>query len=186
MARRARTLWRELETESGAALLTECGVSWFAHRDDGWEAETERVLRELGHPDRTLVRRGGGGAFPVVRRRRPGVGAARAGGRRVRAQTAVQTLAGQAGAHGAKVIRARATPAGDAVALEDGRTLEGDRIVWSCGGWLPKLFPELVTLRVTRQELFFFDGGRLGPRHARAGSTTSARCTGQATSTRSA
>src|SRR3954449_1556409 len=45
MARRARTLWRELEAEAGADLMTECGISWFAHRDDGWEAQSERTLR---------------------------------------------------------------------------------------------------------------------------------------------
>jgi glycine/D-amino acid oxidase-like deaminating enzyme len=45
------------------------------------------------------------------------------------------------------------------VALDDGRTLEADRVVWSCGGWLTKLFPGLVSLTVTQQELHFFDGG---------------------------
>ena len=40
-ARRARTLWRELEEESGDDLLAECGVVWFAHRADGWEAASE-------------------------------------------------------------------------------------------------------------------------------------------------
>src|SRR4051812_14285877 len=50
MARRARTLWRELEAESGADLMTECGVSWFAHREDGWEAQSEKTLKTLGIP----------------------------------------------------------------------------------------------------------------------------------------
>ena len=96
----------------------------------------------------------------------------------LRAQRAVQALARQAAAAGAEIVRARAVPVGDAVALGEGngrgggtgalgeggaasgtRFLEGDRIVWCAGGWLAKLFPEFVTLRVTRQELFFFDGG---------------------------
>src|SRR3954451_18492683 len=47
MARRARTLWRELEAESGEDLLHECGVSWFAHGEDGWEAQSERTLERL-------------------------------------------------------------------------------------------------------------------------------------------
>ena len=38
MARRAQTLWRQLEEESGEELLVECGMAWFAHREDGWEA----------------------------------------------------------------------------------------------------------------------------------------------------
>src|SRR6185503_13339712 len=77
----------------------------------------------------------------------------------LQAAKAVPTLAAQAQERGARLVRAHATPAGDAVDLDDGRTLEGDRVVWSSGGWLTKLFPDVVTLRVTRQELFFFDGG---------------------------
>src|SRR5918999_4100719 len=48
MARRARTLWRELEREAREDLLLECGVAWFAHGDDGWEAESERTLAAQG------------------------------------------------------------------------------------------------------------------------------------------
>ena len=85
----------------------------------------------------------------------------------LRAQRAVQDAGAPgrgAGASGARELRraARATAGRrrDVRARRrTARTLEGDRIVWSCGGWLAKLFPELVTLRVTRQELFFFDGG---------------------------
>src|SRR3954451_11119182 len=50
LARRARTLWRELEAESGEELLVECGVAWFAHSEDGWEAESERTLAAHGVP----------------------------------------------------------------------------------------------------------------------------------------
>src|SRR3954466_6198671 len=37
-ARRARTLWQELEAATGTELLLERGLVWFAHRDGGWEA----------------------------------------------------------------------------------------------------------------------------------------------------
>ncbi len=159
MARRARTLWRELEAEAGVDLYTECGVSWFAHRDDGWEAKSERVLGELGIPnERWTVEQAaarfesfaGNDLRSVLHEPEAGV---------LRAQHAVQALARQAAAAGAEIVRARATPAHEAVTLDDRRTLEGDRIVWSCGGWLAKLFGDFVTLRVTRQELFFYDGG---------------------------
>ena len=56
-------------------------------------------------------------------------------------------------------MRGRARPDGDRALLDDGTVLEGDRVVWSCGGWLAGLFGDLVQLRVTCQELFFFDGG---------------------------
>src|SRR3954471_5289191 len=45
-ARRALELWREIDP----AVLVEAGVAWFARREDGWEAESEATLRELGIP----------------------------------------------------------------------------------------------------------------------------------------
>src|SRR3954469_6915642 len=50
MARRARTLWRELEQEAGVRLLPETGGSWFAHGEHGWESDSLRVLNDLGIP----------------------------------------------------------------------------------------------------------------------------------------
>ena len=37
--------------------------------------------------------------------------------------------------------------------------LEADAVVWACGGWLADLFPGLVTVTTTHQDLFFIDGG---------------------------
>src|SRR4051812_27388709 len=54
-ARRAYALWRELEAATGESLLVETGLAWFAHREDGWEAHSERVLRELDIPVERLT-----------------------------------------------------------------------------------------------------------------------------------
>lgn len=158
MSRRARTLWRELERESGADLLVECGLCWFAHRDDGWEAQSERVLAELGIPTERWSVEDAARRFPSFRGddlawvlHEPEAGV-------LRAQRAIRTLAAQARRRGARIVRGRAHPDGSDVVV-DGTTLEADRVVWSAGGWLAALFPGLVTLRVTRQELFFFAGG---------------------------
>jgi glycine/D-amino acid oxidase-like deaminating enzyme len=155
MARRARTLWRELEAESGEALLHECGVAWFAHSADGWEAASERTMTALGIP---AERVDGAALFPSLRDDdlafvlfEPEAGV-------LRAQRAVRALAAQAVAHGARLVRGRARPDGDGVEV-DGERLEGDVVVWACGGWLGKLFGDLVSLSVTRQELLFLDGG---------------------------
>jgi len=161
MARRARELWRELEADSGARLLHECGICWLAHREDGWEAQSLATLARLGIPAARESVEACGRRFPsfagddlawALYEPEAGV---------LRAQLAVRTLAARAAAHGARIVRSRAEPldGGAAVALDDGRTLSGDRVVWSCGGWLMRLFPEHVRLRVTRQELFFFAGG---------------------------
>ena len=158
MARRARTLWRELEAESGAELMLECGMAWFAHREDGWEAASERVLAAQGIPCERLDVAEAARLFPsfggedltfVLLEHDAGV---------VRAQRGVQVLAAQARAHGARVVRGRARPEG-AAAVVGGERLEGDVVVWACGGWLAGLFGDIAPVAVTRQELLFVDGG---------------------------
>jgi sarcosine oxidase len=159
MAWRARTLWRELEAESGEELMLVRGVAWFAHTEDGWDAASERTLAAQGIPVERLEVGEAAKLYPSFGGRdlafvvfEPEAGA-------LRAQRAVQALARQAQAHGARLLRGRARPEGAAAVLEDGTRLEGDAVVWACGGWLAGLFGDLVTIRVTRQELLFIDGG---------------------------
>ncbi|MBE2319012.1 FAD-dependent oxidoreductase [Solirubrobacter sp. CPCC 204708] len=158
MARRARTLWRELEAETGTDLLTECGVSWFAHRDDGWEAASAQTLHALDIPAERQDVADAARRFPslngadltwVLHEPEAGV---------LRAAHAVRALAQAATERGARIVHGRAAPDGDRVVLE-GDVYEADRVVWSCGGWLATLFPAVVQLRVTLQQLFFYDGG---------------------------
>jgi len=158
-ARRARTLWRELEAECDEELLVECGLTWFAHREDGWEAQAIASFEGLGIPYERLAPEAGARLFPsfspdglayLLHEPEAGV---------LRAQRAVRALARRAVAHGAQLVRATARPEGAAARLDDGRVLEADVVVWACGAWLGRLFAEHLRIQSTRQELFFFDGG---------------------------
>jgi sarcosine oxidase len=146
---RARELWRELEAETGRELLVECGVVWFARREDGWESESERVLRAEGIPVERLAPEDGRRFFPSFEPDglefllwEPEAGV-------LRAAEATRATAEEAACAGVRVLREAAEP---------GR-VEDDVVVWACGAWLASLFPGLVPLRVTRQDLFFLDGG---------------------------
>jgi glycine/D-amino acid oxidase-like deaminating enzyme len=158
-ARRARTLWHELEQATGEELLLERGMLWFAHREDGWEAMSERTMRAQDIPVERLDVADAARRYPSFRGddlafvlHEPEAGA-------IRAAHAVRALMRAAREEGAIVKRGRATPVGAGVSLEDGTHLEAGAVVWACGCWLRDLFPGLVQLRVTRQELLFFDGG---------------------------
>src|SRR3954463_14069213 len=63
-ARRARTLWRQLEAESGADLLIECGLVWFARRAAGGEGASEATMRAQGIPVERLGAEEGARLFP--------------------------------------------------------------------------------------------------------------------------
>jgi glycine/D-amino acid oxidase-like deaminating enzyme len=158
-ARRAWSLWGELEAESGVELVVRCGLVWFAHREDGWESAAHRTLSGLGIPVEWL-------STPETARLYPSFAGDDLTGALlepeagvVRAALAVQTLAERAAAYGARLERAVARPDGRAAVLDDGRRLEADVVVWACGAWLGALFPGLMRLATTRQDLYFFDGG---------------------------
>jgi sarcosine oxidase len=176
-ARRALELWREL----GEGVLVESGVAWFARREDGWESDSERVLRAAGIPVERMSPEEGARLFPsvsvddlafvlhepeagvlraadgvqaLVRRAREGgarvvIGEARPDGERVRllaGGSRAEAAGARAGGSGAEAAGARA-----------GATLEADVVVWACGAWLGRLFPELVPMRVTFQQLVLFE-----------------------------
>jgi sarcosine oxidase len=156
-ARRARELWRELESEAGEELLVECGVVWLARRFQGWEAASEATLRAEGIP---VERVDPLDPFPSLAAEDLSWALLEPDAGLLRAAAATRALARCAGARGAEVVRGAARPAGDRVEV-DGRTLEGDVVAWACGGWLPSLFPGVLDVRVTRQDVLFF--GAPGP-----------------------
>src|SRR3954452_9547625 len=148
-ARRAWELWHEIDPE----LVVPSGVLWLAHRDDGWGAESERTLRGLGIPCERIDPAGlfpsfaGGDVLWGLWEPEAGV---------LRARDATKTLTAQAVKAGATLAFSEARPDGAAVVLDDGRRVEADRVVWACGAWLNGLFPGVVDLRITQQDVFYF------------------------------
>jgi sarcosine oxidase len=156
LVRRARDLWRELEAETGVEVYVEAGVAWFAQSATGWEADSERVLSARGIPTERLE------PGAAAERLYPDLGVAdlvyvllepEAGV--LRARRATCTLADAAVRRGARFVGGRAEPYGPRVRL--GRAvLEADHVVWACGPWLAGLFPGVVELRVTKQDVLYF------------------------------
>jgi sarcosine oxidase len=148
-ARRAWELWHDIDPE----LVVPSGVLWLAHREDGWEAESERTLTGLGIPceriDPAMLFPSFAGEDVLWGLWEPEAGV-------LRAREATKALAAQAVRAGATLAFAEARPDGAAVVLDDGRRLEADRIVWACGAWMPALFGDLVDLRITQQDVFYF------------------------------
>jgi glycine/D-amino acid oxidase-like deaminating enzyme len=154
-AKRALELWRELEQESGVELFVPSGVAWFFADSGDWAEASERALTEEGIAFERLEPEDARGLFPSFDPtglksvlHEPGAGV-------LRARDATRVLAEQAVARGARLVYGRAAPVDGAVSFGGGR-IEADRVIWSGGAWLAGLFPDLVQLTVTRQEVFFF------------------------------
>ena len=154
-ARRAWEQWLELEQETGKALLVRCGVVWLAHDTEGWEADSERVLRAEGVPTERLTPAETAELFPSFAGADLAFGLWEPEAGALRARDATQAIAALAQAKGVRFVGGEARPAGDGVEV-DGARLDADVVVWACGAWLAGLFPDHARLRVTRQEVIHF------------------------------
>jgi sarcosine oxidase len=158
MSRRALELWRELDPR----LVCAAGVAWFARAADGWESESERTLTRLGIP---CERIDPGDLFPSVFTDDLAFTLLEPEAGLLRARDGVRALADRAVQAGATRIVAVATPDGERAVLDDGRVLEADHVVWACGAWMAQLFGDVLQLRITHQDVYYFgaDGGWAAP-----------------------
>ena len=152
LARRALELWRELDP----GLVVQAGVAWLARRPDGWEAAAERTLTALGI---ACERVDAAALFPSVDASDLAFTLLEPQAGILRARDATRALADDAVARGARLMLADARPDGADVVLGDGTRLRADRVAWACGAWLPALFPGVVRLRITQQDVFYFGAG---------------------------
>jgi sarcosine oxidase len=154
-ARRALELWRELESESGADLFVPAGVAWFFRDSLAWAEDSERALRSEGIPVERMTPAEAAGLFPSFDADGIETALYEPDAGLVRARDATRVTAEQAIARGARLVEGAARPAGGALEV-GGCRLEADFVVWAGGAWLAHLFPDLVRLTVTRQDVFFF------------------------------
>jgi sarcosine oxidase len=165
-AREARQAWIDFGDSIGERLFLECGMAWFAHRDDGFEAHSIATLTSLGVPIERVPADEIGERWPGVNGEdlafvafEPEAGLLMAR----RGVAAVVRAFGQAG--GRFELSGVRPGARDGrrlldVVSADGARHGGGTFVFAAGPWLPQLFPELLgeRIRVTKQDVLF-----LGP-----------------------
>jgi glycine/D-amino acid oxidase-like deaminating enzyme len=141
-AQRGLELWRELERESGQQLFEPVGLVWFDSGSGDFTRRSEQTLKKLRIACERLTAEDARGLFPSVggddlhsALYEPDAGV-------LYARAATRALAA-----GLEIEAVRATPASPP---------EADVVIWACGAWLPKLFPDLIEQRIVRRDVFFF------------------------------
>lgn len=160
-AHRSRQLWTDLFEHAGKPeLFQSTGALWTAPAGDERMASTTQTFEKSGVRWASLSPEQIERDYPQIRfsSKREGIFEPDAGV--LMARRAVQLVVRQAIDGGVEYIgEPAAPPNGDAaVRTLSGGELRGTDIVYACGAWLPKLFPELLKghIRPTRQEVYYF------------------------------
>jgi glycine/D-amino acid oxidase-like deaminating enzyme len=151
----SRSLWRQIEVETGAKVLAEVGMTWFAGENDEWEMASRAVLEGCGVPVDSIPVTDARSFFPNVcvddlkyLLHEPKAGL-------LYARKALLALIGDAVRRGARFCGQKAAPIDSGVQL-DGDRLFADHVVWACGGWAAQAFPDLLRASVVQQDTYFF------------------------------
>jgi sarcosine oxidase len=144
MSIRSLALWQELFDRTGRVLFHRTGVLWVARDDDPYSVATRDTLLRCGVeiellPPAELARR-----YPQMRLDNPrAFGIFEPNSGVLMARRAVAAVIEDADI----VYETRA--------VSSPRDVHAGAVVFACGPWLPKLFPELPIFP-TRQEVWFF------------------------------
>ena len=160
-AQRSLRMWEKLfaDCDNAAPLFHRTGVLWLAREPDAYCEATLKNLLTVGARAERLNLNELRTRFPQMKFDgvdwavfEPDAGV-------LMARRAVQTVALKARANGVDYLEdAIAAPViGRDVRTTSGKEISAKHLVFACGPWLPKLFPDLLgeLIHVTKQEVFF-------------------------------
>jgi len=160
-AQRSFEIWQQFfaGSASPASLFHQTGMLWLAREQDEYCEATLKTLRTVGarceRVDHNELRE----RFPQLDFTGVAWGILEPDAGVLMARRAVQAVALQARANGVDYLEeAIAAPVLEQnVRTTSGREIAAQQLVFACGPWLPKIFPDLLgdLIHVTRQEVFF-------------------------------
>jgi glycine/D-amino acid oxidase-like deaminating enzyme len=160
-AHRSLRMWEQLfaECDSATPLFHRTGVLWLARDTDAYCEATLKNLLAVGARAERLSFGELRGRFPLLQFDGVDWGILEPDAGVLMARRAVQAVALKARANGVDYLEEGivAPVVSRDVRTSAGREIVAEHLVFACGPWLPKLFPDLLgeLIHVTRQEVFF-------------------------------
>lgn len=156
MARESLAAWKEVSARAATPLFYNTGVLWFSPADDDYMAKSLGYLDRTNTPVRRMDRAALAQAYPQMRFFEGEAGflemetGALVAGRGVQTVAALNALSVRVAASG--------PPRKKRGVFEPAAGVRAAKLVYACGPWLPRIFPELLDRRIvaTRQEVIHF------------------------------
>lgn len=149
--RRALGHWRDLERSAGSPLFVQSGVLWLASDAQTFEQESFDSLTALGIPVARWSHDDLAARVPVLDPTGVPWALFEPEGGALLARPAVVATILRFEAEGGEMVVGRVAPPAvasggsiDRVLLDDGKSIEGEAFVFTCGPWLPDLFPDIL------------------------------------------
>ena len=163
-AARSLQLWKALFRETRVPLFLKTGVLWLCSELDHYTQELLRTLASESIPHEELSTAEITARFPQINVDDISFGILEPESGALLARRAVQAVLEDAGRQGVQyVVDAVVPPEATnghlgSIRTSQGEAFSGSTFVFSCGAWLPQLFPGLLKDRIfpTRQEVFYF------------------------------
>ncbi len=160
---RSLALWKNLFEVSGEPLFSQTGVLWLAHDGDPYPTQTIETLQRVGVRYEQLTADELSSRYPQFELQGISWGLCEPDSGVILARRAVQAVVRAAIQGGVEYLQDAVVPPKDAenphqIVTLTGRHILAENLVFACGPWLPKLFPQLLGERIhpTRQEVFYF------------------------------
>lgn len=156
MAQASLAAWEALSARQGLPIFHRTGVLWFSPADDPYMRASLAWLAAQDLPHRELDGAGLAGAFPQIAFRPGEAGFVEAHTGALIAGRGVQSVVADAGLAPIRSIAHAPQLDGEAYRVAEG--VRARHVVYACGPWLPKLFPDALAGRIvaTRQEVYHF------------------------------
>jgi len=157
MARESLSAWAEVSARGREPILHRTGVLWFSPATDDYMAKSVDWLAANQAPHRRMDLAGLSAAYPQIVFREGESGFLETNSGALIAGRGVRAVLADAGLE-AQILKAGPPERDAGGAYVVGPGLRASTLVYACGPWLPKLFPQVLGGRITatRQEVFHF------------------------------
>lgn len=159
---RSLEVWKTFSQQIGRELFQKTGVLWLSNGADTFVEQTHQILQDAGVPCHKLSPAEIRKDYPQLSFPEVIMGVLEPESGLLMAREAVQAVVDDCAKNGVDYSLVKVRPFVessklDAVHTSAGESISGGAFIFSCGPWLPKLFPDLLAERIrpTRQEVFF-------------------------------
>ena len=148
--------WKKIEKLAGEKLFYDTGVVWFASDNGGWESYSEETLNKLNIPCEHLSPNDAKALFPSLNSDDLKFVLFEPHGGTLAAKKSLMTLFKLCQDMKVNYLNGTAKFKNDKI-IVNGSGIDFDIAVWAVGPWMKHVFPFIDIVKVTMQEVVFFE-----------------------------